>query len=101
LSVSIEHEVNGCVRKVSLLVSVKKQKDQVHVSTVQYRWLNCKKVEFWDITLFSVRSCRSKINLQDLGVTTRGVFQERNPYELRTSRKIAVSIPDGVIGILH
>lgn len=34
LSVSIEHEVNGCIRKVSLLVSVRNQKYEVHVNTV-------------------------------------------------------------------
>jgi len=52
--------------------------------------LSCKKVEFWDITLLRVHSCHSAVKLQDLGDTPRGVFQERNPYELRTSRKIAV-----------
>jgi hypothetical protein len=34
LSVSIEHEFNGRIRKVSLLVSVKNHKDHVHFNTV-------------------------------------------------------------------
>jgi hypothetical protein len=66
-----------------------------------FRWLNCKKVQFWGITLLSVHSSHSTIKLQDLGVTPRGVFQERNLYELHTCQKIVVSIPDGVTGILR
>jgi len=49
---------------------------------------------------FPSRASPCAITFQ-LESTPSSVFQERNRYELRTSRKIAVTIPDCVIGILH
>jgi hypothetical protein len=72
LPFSIEHEVNGCIE--SYRYWSLSRTTWIKFTSIRYilpwlfRWMNCKKVEPWNITLLSVHSCHSTVKLQDLGV---------------------------------